>query len=118
MPRHRPHLRCGRRARHIKGNLMRVSISSALTAAVFAAIALTVMPPARAADDFATYFKEECVDCHRLKKQPLEDKHLTRQQWQDAVDKMIQMEKVDPVPSKQFIAGLVDWLAKTHGPAQ
>lgn len=73
--------------------------------------------PAAAAEDYAAYFQSECVDCHHLKKKPIEDKHLTRQEWQDAVEKMIQLDKLDPLPSKTFIAGFVDWLVRTHGPA-
>ncbi|MGZ5784550.1 MAG: hypothetical protein ACXWJM_01420 [Ramlibacter sp.] len=69
-----------------------------------------------AADDPAAYFENECLDCHKRKKKPLEEKHLSRQEWKDAIDKMIDLEKLDPVPSKAFIAALSDWLASTHGP--
>jgi Spy/CpxP family protein refolding chaperone len=92
-------------------------LSPLVLPAAVAAAALLGTATARAADDYATYFKEQCTGCHEMRKQPLEDKHLTRQQWQDAVDKMVQMDKLDdPVPSKAFLAGLVDWLARTHGP--
>jgi len=69
-----------------------------------------------AADDPAAYFENECLDCHQRKKKPLEEKHLSRQEWKDSIDKMIELEKLDPVPSKAFINALADWLATTHGP--
>lgn len=84
-----------------------------------AAAAGLLAPAARAAtdSDYAAYFEDQCVGCHTLKKKPVDDKRMSRQEWQDAVDKMVRMDKLDdPVPSKQFLAGLVDWLARTHGP--
>ena len=75
-----------------------------------------VPPGAFAADDPAAYFDNECVDCHKIKKKPIEDKQLSREEWLKAIEKMIQLEKLDPVPSKDYIATLLDWLVKNHGP--
>jgi hypothetical protein len=84
---------------------------------VCATVAAWALPAARAfaADDPAAYFENECLDCHQRKKKPLEDKHLSRQEWKESIDKMIELEKLDPVPSKAFIGALADWLANTHG---
>jgi hypothetical protein len=71
---------------------------------------------ALADDDPAAYFENDCVDCHHLKKKPLDDKHLTRDEWKKAIDKMLELDKLDPVPSPQFISSLLDWLVKNHGP--
>jgi hypothetical protein len=68
-------------------------------------------------DDPAAYFDDQCMDCHQRKKKPIDDKHMSREKWKEAVDKMLQLEKLDPVPSQEFISRLLDWLAKTHGPA-
>jgi len=72
---------------------------------------------ARAGDDVATYFDSECVDCHHRKKKPIEDKHMSRDEWRKAIDKMNELEKLDPEPSKEFVGSLLDWLEKTHGPS-
>lgn len=69
-----------------------------------------------AEEDPAKYFEDQCLDCHHTKKKPIEDKHMTRDEWKKAVEKMLQLEKLDPVPSDQFISSMLDWLAKTHGP--
>jgi len=98
-----------------KGVTMKYPLIALMLCATAAGWAL---PTARAiaADDPAAYFESECLDCHQRKKKPLEDKHLSRQEWKDAVDKMIELDKLDPVPSKAFIGALADWLANTHGP--
>jgi hypothetical protein len=95
-----------------------VTMKYPLIALMFCATAIGwSMPAARAiaADDPAAYFESECLDCHQRKKKPLEDKHLSRQEWKESIDKMIELEKLDPVPSKAFIGALADWLANTHG---
>ncbi len=51
-----------------------------------------------------------------MKKKPIEDKHMSRDEWKKAIDKMNQLEKLDPEPSKEFVGSLLDWLEKTHGP--
>jgi hypothetical protein len=69
-----------------------------------------------AGDDPAAYFENDCVDCHTLKKKPIDDKHLTREEWKKAIDKMLELDKLDPVPSPQFVSILLDWLVTNHGP--
>jgi len=67
--------------------------------------------------DVAAYFQTDCVSCHQRKKKPIDDKHLSRTEWKESIDKMLELGKLDPVPSKEFITSLLDWLEKTHGPA-
>jgi len=69
---------------------------------------------ALAADDGAKTFKEVCSSCHTAKVRPLNNKHLTKEQWKQAVDKMIDLG-VD-VP-KAKIPDLLDYLVRTQGPA-
>jgi hypothetical protein len=59
-------------------------------------------------DDPAAYFENDCVDCHQLKKKPLDDKHLTRDEWKKAIEKMLELDKLDPVPSPQFINTMLE----------
>ena len=94
---------------------MKLSISESLACAALA-IGVAASSSAIAADDPAFYFEDQCVDCHHTKKKPIEDKHLSREEWKKAIDKMLELEKLDPVPTSQFISVLLDWLAKTHGP--
>ncbi len=67
-----------------------------------------------AADDGAKTFKEVCSSCHTAKVRPLNNKHLTREQWKQAVDKMIDLGVEVP---KAKIPDLLDYLVSTQGPA-
>jgi hypothetical protein len=91
--------------------------SNASLALLLALVTGLAMPlHALADDDPAAYFENDCIDCHHLKKKPIDDKHLTRDEWKKAIDKMLELEKLDPVPSPQFVSTLLDWLVKNHGP--
>ncbi len=67
-----------------------------------------------AEEDGAKIFAESCSSCHTAKTRPLDDVHLTREQWKEAIDKMIPLGA--EVPEKK-IPALLDYLARTHGPA-
>ncbi len=95
-----------------KEETMRTRVLALLLCTPFVAAPGLVM----AQDDMARYFADECVSCHQIKKKPIEDKHMTREEWKKAIDKMIQLDKLDPVPSKELQAKLLDWLVSTHGP--
>ena len=74
----------------------------------------TAPPFALAADDGAKTFKEVCSSCHTAKVRPLNSKHLTKEQWKQAVDKMIALGVEVP---KGKIPDLLDYLVRTQGPA-
>ncbi len=69
---------------------------------------------ALAADDGARTFKEVCSSCHTAKVRPLNNKHLTREQWKQAIDKMVELGAEVP---KGKIPDLLDYLVHTQGPA-
>ena len=71
---------------------------------------------AAAADDGAKIFEDSCSDCHNGKKKPLENKHMTRKEWQEAINAMIGGDRLDPVPSKEKMSILLDWLVTNRGP--
>jgi mono/diheme cytochrome c family protein len=66
-----------------------------------------------AADDGAKVYTDACSSCHTAKLRPLDNSHLTKEQWKDAIDRMID-EGVE-VP-KGKMAELLDYLSRTHGP--
>jgi len=67
-----------------------------------------------AADDGARIYAESCSGCHTPKVRPLDNLHLTREQWKTEVDRMI--DQGAEVPKKKM-ADLLDYLVDTHGPA-
>jgi hypothetical protein len=67
-----------------------------------------------AADDGAKTFQESCSPCHTAKVRPLDNRHLTREQWKDTIDRMIDQGAEVPKAKK---AELLDYLVSTHGPA-
>src|SRR6266516_2334365 len=69
---------------------------------------------ALAADEGAKTFKDVCSSCHTAKVRPLNNKHLTKEQWKQAVDKMIDLGVEVP---KAKIPDLLDYLVSTQGPA-
>ena len=77
--------------------------------------ALAAPVPATAADDEgAKLFGQTCTTCHNSTNNPLDKKHLTKDQWSDAIKRM-KNYGVD-VPSAKT-PQLLDYLARTHGPA-
>jgi mono/diheme cytochrome c family protein len=87
---------------------------------LYGAMVLALVAPrlALSADDGAKIFEDECSDCHNGKKKPLDKKQMSRKEWEDAIKTMIEKDKLDPVPSKERRAALVDWLVLTRGPAK
>ncbi|HEY6241715.1 MAG TPA: cytochrome c [Burkholderiales bacterium] len=77
-------------------------------------LGLAVPRFALAADDGAKTFKEVCTQCHTTKLRPLDNKHLTKEQWDQAVKKMVDLGAEVP---KEKLPALLDYLASTHGPA-
>lgn len=72
---------------------------------------------ALAADDGPKIFEDNCSTCHTPKKKPLDKKQMTREKWKEAIDLMIEKDKLDEPLSKPNYATLLDWFATTHGPA-
>ena len=78
--------------------------------------ALAVPCTVSAAGDGAKVFETACADCHHPKRLPLDDKHLSRREWKEVIDNMIEKERVDPALKKDQYESLLDWLVATHGP--
>lgn len=69
---------------------------------------------AAAADEGAKIFEEVCTQCHTPKRQPLDNKHLTRQEWKDTIEqRMIGYGAEIP---KGKMGDLLDYLVRTRGP--
>lgn len=68
-----------------------------------------------AADNGAKLYEDNCFDCHKSKKKTLDNKHLSRSEWKEQIDLMIEKDKLDPPISKEDYAILLDWLVETRG---
>lgn len=66
-----------------------------------------------AADDGAKTYSKSCSPCHSAKIRPLDTTRLTKEQWKESVDRMIDMGAEVP---KGNMAELLDYLVLTHGP--
>ena len=86
----------------------------ALPLALVAASLLSAPRPATAAEEGEKIFQESCSSCHNPKQKPLEGKHMTREKWKDAIERM-EGTGVD-VPSGKKLEVLLDWLVSRHGP--
>lgn len=75
---------------------------------------LTAPQTTLAADEGAKTFEEVCTQCHTPKRQPLDNKHLTKEQWNEAIERM---KGYDTEVSKGKMADLLDYLVRTNGPA-
>ena len=84
---------------------------------ILAALAFAVPCAAGAASDGSKLFEERCSGCHNPNRLPLDDKHMTRAEWKENVDRMVDNGNIDPKLSKDEYAALLDWLAATHGPS-
>ena len=78
-------------------------------------------PPAFAAEDKAVdpgakIYEDACLSCHKGK-ETLDHVRLSRDKWKEAIDRMNDSSFLDPVPSKDKLKILLDFLAKTKGPA-
>ena len=79
-------------------------------------LSLSLFAPqaAPAADEGAKTYKEVCTQCHTAKVRPLDKKQLTKEQWNQAIKKMVDLGAEVP---KEKMPALLDYLASTHGPA-
>lgn len=71
----------------------------------------------KAVEPGAKVFQDSCLTCHKGN-QSIDHVRQSRAQWKEAVDRMIDSSFVDPVPSKDKLALLLDYLAKTRGPSE
>ncbi|WP_243286351.1 hypothetical protein [Geothrix terrae] len=69
----------------------------------------------KTADPGAQVFQGSCLTCHKGN-QSLDQVRLTRDKWKEAVDRMADSGFLDPVPSKEKVNLLLDYLAKEKGP--
>lgn len=76
-------------------------------------LASVASPGAVAADDGSKVFEEICTACHTSKKNPLDDKHLTREQWAEAIERMTGYGAEVP---KAKMADLLNYLVRRNGP--
>lgn len=70
----------------------------------------------KAVDPGAKVYQDSCLNCHKGK-ETLDQVRLTRDKWKEAVDRMSDSSFLDPVPSKDKLKALLDFLARTKGPA-
>ncbi len=69
--------------------------------------------PAGAADEGARIFADSCLSCHNATVRPLDNKHMTREEWKETVDRMLDQ---GAEVAKGKIPVLLDYLASTRGP--
>jgi len=81
---------------------------------IVAAFGFSIPGAVVAADDGSKVFAESCTPCHTTKVRPLDNVHLTKEQWKEAVDRMI--EQGAEVPRGKM-PELLDYLSRTRGPA-
>ena len=67
-----------------------------------------------AADDGGKVFANACTACHTAKKLPLDKKRLTRDEWNEAVGRMISYGAEIP---KGKLPELLDYLVKIRAPS-
>jgi cytochrome c1 len=89
-----------------------------ITRTLFMLMSVTVLGSlfpfvAVAADDGAKIFAESCSPCHSAKIRSLDNTRLTKEQWTEAVDRMIDQGAEVPRGKKQV---LLEYLVSTHGP--
>lgn len=71
----------------------------------------------KAVDPGAKVYEEACLGCHKGK-ESLDHVRLTRDKWKEAVERMMDSSFLDPVPSKDKLKILLDFLARTKGPVE
>lgn len=65
------------------------------------------------ADEGAKIVAEVCSGCHSAEVRPLDNIRMTREQWKETIDRMIEN---GAEISKGKIPVLLDYLVRTHGP--
>ncbi len=79
-----------------------------------ALIGLAAPGLAVAADGGAKVFEEVCTQCHTPTRNPLDDKHLSRDEWKETLERMKGYGAEIP---KEKMPELLDYLARVKGPA-
>ncbi len=67
---------------------------------------------ALAGNDGAALFRESCLGCHSARVRPLDNVKMTKAQWNDTIERMIDNGADVPKSKKQQ---LLDYLFETHG---
>lgn len=67
-----------------------------------------------ATSDGAKIFVNACSTCHTATRQSLDNTRLARDEWNEAVERMISYGAEIP---KGKLRDLMDYIIKTHGPA-
>lgn len=67
-----------------------------------------------AAEDGAKTYEEVCTQCHTAKRQPLNKKQLTKEQWKEAIERMAGYGVEMP---KAKLPDLLDYLVGMNAPA-
>ncbi len=83
-----------------------------VTLAIAAAL-LAFARPSLAADDGQKIVDEVCSACHSAKTRPLDKMHLSKEQWTEAIEKMIGFGADVP---KAKIPALIDYLISIQTP--
>jgi hypothetical protein len=82
---------------------------------VFPALFVLSVPQiALGADEGARTFEDVCTQCHSPKRNPLDNKHLTKDQWKEAIERMA---GYGAEVSKNKLPDLLDYLVRSNGPA-
>jgi cytochrome c5 len=71
---------------------------------------ITASWPAFSAEGGAKTFEEVCTQCHTAKRQPLNKKQLTKEQWKEAIERMagygVEMPKAKLPDLLDFLVGM------------
>ncbi|MBI1751983.1 MAG: hypothetical protein HY014_06020 [Acidobacteria bacterium] len=74
-------------------------------------------PEEKPPDPGLKVFQDSCLDCHKGQ-QSIDQVRLTREKWKEVIDRMVESGFMDPVPSKEKLKQLLDYLAQTRGAAE
>lgn len=69
---------------------------------------------ALAEDKGEKVFDDACSPCHSASVRPLDNIRMTKEQWKETIDRMIDLGAEVPKSKK---AELLEYLSRTHGPA-
>lgn len=91
---------------------MPLAIAQGMKAIVLAALLAAASVACLAKDSAAKLVQQTCGPCHNERVRPLSEQHLTRQQWQEAIDRMAAYGV--SVPDEK-LQELLDHLARAYG---
>lgn len=77
------------------------------------ALLFVVLGVGAAEDEGAKLYGEACTSCHSASVRPLDDTHLTREQWRQSIERMIPLGA--EIPDNK-VSVLLDYLVRTRGP--